>query len=140
MFNWLGQRFGKSQHKAKQPQLTKSSDDLGVTKNAQQRASSDSLRSLLKMAIADAEQIAASVKTRAQQEAEAEAARIIAQARLEVQEIKGKAEIEAQKQAEAILSAAKRKAEIVEVEVKHKALQYLLGVGEEIEKEIGFTL
>ena len=108
-----------------------------MQEDTRQQGPSDSLRSLLKTAIADAEQIADSIKMRAQAEAKAEAARIIAQANLEVQEIKCKAEIAAQKQAEEILSAANKMAEITEAEAKQRTLQFLVRVEEEVEKEIG---
>ncbi len=136
MFKRLSQRFGKSQKKTEQLQPREFSDDSVEQESAPQQVSSASLLSLLKTTIADAEQIAGSIKMRAQKEAEAEAARIIAQAQLEVQKIKGRAEIDAQKLAEDIISAANRKAEITEVEAKHKALQFLIGMGEEIEKEV----
>ena len=123
MFQRLGQRFGKSKQKTKQLQQRGFKDLVGQD-NAPQQVSSDSLRSLLKTAIADAEQIVASIKMRAQTEAEAEAARIIAQVKLEAEEIKGRAEIAVQKQAEDILSAANRKAEITVEGAKQKALQF----------------
>ena len=114
---------------------------------ASQQASADSLRSLLKTAVTDAEQLAASLKTKAQAEAEAEAAEIITQAKQEDHEIKRRAEIVAQKEAEDILSAANkkaedilsvvnRKAEITEVEARQNALLFLLRAREEIEKEV----
>ncbi|MFC2022486.1 hypothetical protein ACFLTR_04705, partial [Chloroflexota bacterium] len=136
MFEWRGQQFRRSKEKTGQLQPRESSD-LMVQDKTTQQVSPDLLRSLLKTAIADAEQIAGSIKMRAQTEAEAEAARIIAEARLEVEKIKGKAEINAQKQAEEILSAASRQAEITEVEAKYKALQFLIRAGEEVEKELG---
>ena len=90
----------------------------------------------------DAEQMAASIKMKAQQEAEAEAARIINQAKQEVQEIKLSAEIATEakliteKEAEDILSTVKRKTEIIEEEAKQRTLLYLLKAREEIEKQI----
>ena len=129
MFEWLGKGFRKSQEKIRRL-LQREVDDLMGQDETLQQASSDSLRALLKTAIADAEEIVASIKVRAQTEAEAEATRIIAQAKLEIQEIKDKAEIAAQKQAEDILSAASRKAEITEVEAKQKALQFLIRASE----------
>ena len=136
MFEWLGERFGKSKRKTEQLR-EREVDDSVEQGNAPQQAPSDSLRSLFKKAIADAEQIVASIKVRAQTEAEAEATKIITQAELEAQEIKGEAKITAQKEAEGILSAASREAEIAEVEAKQEALQSLTMVGEEVEKEIG---
>jgi len=125
MFQWLGQRFGKRRQKTGQLQQ-REFKELVSQDNASQQVSTDSLRLLLKTAIADAEQIVASIKMRAQTEAEAEATRIIAQVKLEAQEIKDRTEIAAQKQAEDILSAANRKAEITVKEATQKALQFQL--------------
>jgi len=136
MFEWLGERFGKNKRKTEQLR-EREVDDLMEQGNALQQAPSDSLRSLFKKAIADAEQIVTSIKVRAQTEAEAEATKIITQAELEAQEIKGEAKIAAQKEAEGILSEASSEAEIAEVEAKQEALQSLTMVGEEVEKEIG---
>ncbi len=136
MFGWLSRRFGKSQKKTVQLPPREFSDGSVEQESAPQQVSSGSLYSVLKTAIADEEQIADSIKMRAQKEAKAEAARIIDKAQLEAQEIKGRAEIDAQKRADDIISAANRKAEITEVEVKHKALQFLISVGEEVEKEV----
>ncbi len=96
MFEWLKQPLGKTKKKTEQSQ-PKESRDLAEEKKTWQQAPSDALRALLKTAIADAEQIVESIKTRAKTEAEAEAARIIAQAKLEVEEIKRRAEAAAQK-------------------------------------------
>ena len=131
----FGLQFGRSKQPAKELPQRATRVSLVETK-ASQPGSADSLRSLLKTAIADAEQIADSIKMRAQAEAEAEATRIIAQAKLEVDEIKGRAAIVAQREAEKILSEANRKAEITEIEAKQKALQFLIRASGEIEKEI----
>jgi len=116
-------------------------DDLIKQHKASQRASAASLRSLFKQATTDAEQIAASIKMKAQTEAEAEGARIIAQAKEEVQEIKRSVEIATQKEAENILedilAVANRKAEITETESKQKALLFLLKTREDVEEDIG---
>jgi len=151
MFKWLGQRSEKKKQKTKQlwetefnvvkdgldeEQVVAFIDNLIDQHRASQQASSDSLRSLLKTAVTDAEQMAASIKMKAQTEAEAETARIITQAKEEAQGIKRKAEIATQKEAEDILSVANRKAEITEVEAKQKALLFLLRAREEIEKEV----
>jgi len=101
-----------------------------------------SLDQLLETTVTDAEQLAASIKMKAQQEAEAEAERIINQAKQEVQEIKLSAEIATEaklateKEAEDILSTVKRKTEIIEAEAKQRTLLYLLRAREEIEKQI----
>ena len=97
---------------------------------------------LLETTVTNAEQLTASIKMKAQQEAEAEAERIISQAKQEVQEIKLSAEIAAEaklatgKEAEDILSTVKRKTEIIEAEAKQRTLLYLLKAREEIEKQI----
>ena len=129
LFGWFRQRLGKREQKTGQQQAG-GSGDLVTADSALRQASADSLRSLFKTAITDAEEIVASIKMRAQAEAEAEAARIIAQAKLEIQDIKGKAEIAVQKETEEMLSAANRKAEITEMEAKQKALQYLISASE----------
>ncbi len=130
------QKFVKVKQKTKQL-LGRESTGAVMQEDTRQQGPSDAVRSLLKTAIADAEQIADSIEMRAQVEAKAEAARIIAQANLEVQEIKDKAEIAAQKQAEEILSAANKMAEITEAEAKPRTAEFLVRVGEEVEKEIG---
>jgi len=138
MFKWLNKPLGKGKQKAKQL-LTTESKDLTELDNASQQAPSDALRSLLKRATADAEQIVTSIKERAQIEAEAEAVRIIAQAKLEVREIKDRAEIAAKKQAEDILAAAEEKTEITEVEepvqLQGEAAEVERGAAEELVEE-----
>ncbi len=151
MFKWLGQPLGKRKQNTRQlwerefnivkegldgEQVIAFVDDLIGQYKASQQASAASLRSLLKTAVTDAEQMAASIKMRAQTEAEAEAATITSQAKQEAQEIKRRAKIATQKEAEDILSVANRKAEITEVEAKQKALLFLLRAREEIEKDI----
>ncbi len=135
MLNWLNRPLGKNKSKIQPSPPRESKDGLIVEDRAPEEVSSDSPRSILNTAIADAEQIAASIKMRAQ--AEAEAAGIIAEAKIEAQEIRGKAEIAAQREAEDILLAAKKKAEISEIEAKQKTLQFLVTASEEIEREIG---
>jgi len=111
MFKWLGQW----RETGKQPKAS----------------SSASVRSILKTAVADAEQIVASIKMKAQAEAEEEAARIIAQASQEAEKVKREAETVVEKGVEDILAVANRKAESTEAEVEPAALS---GAGEEIEK------
>ncbi len=150
MFKWLSQRFEKKQ-KARQlwesefsvvregldeKQVVDFVNNLITQHRDSQQASADSLRSILKTAVTDAEQMAASIKMKAQAEAEAEGARIITQAKQGNQEIKRKAEIAAQKETEEILSVANKKAEITEVEAKQQALLFLLRAREEIETEV----
>ena len=151
VFKWLGQRAGKRKQKTRQlwerefnivnegldeEQVIAFVDNLIAEQKASQQASAASLRSVLKTAVTNAEQVAASIKMKAQAEAEDEAATIISQANQETEEIKRKAEIAAQKEAEDILSAANRKAEIAEIEAKQKARLFLLRAREDIEKEI----
>ena len=106
----------------------------------QQKAShqvvTTSLRALIEKAVTDGEQIATSIKIRAQKEAEDEAAIIISQAKQEAEEIKRRAGLDRQKDANEIVIASNRKAEIIEVEAKQKALLFFLKAREEIEKEI----
>ncbi len=151
VFKWLGRRPESREKKTKrlwerefkivragldEKQVISFVDDLVSQNRLSQGTSSMSLRSLLQTAIADAEQIADSIKMRAETEAKAETARIISQAEQDAQEIKRRAEVATQKEAEGILSVANRKAEITEVEAKQKALLFLLRVREEIEKEV----
>ena len=111
-------------------------DGVVQPNNVSSPLASDAINPLLKTAIDDAEQTAATIKNRARAEAEAEAGRIIAQAQMEAQQIKDNAETAAQKQTDDIVATAQRKAEIIEVEAKQKALQFLIAASEEIEKEI----
>ncbi|MFC1897233.1 hypothetical protein ACFLX8_01485 [Chloroflexota bacterium] len=151
MFKWLGQRAEKSKQKTRQlwesefnvvkegldeEQVVDFVNSLIDQHKTLQQTSADSLRSLLKTAVTDAEQMAASIKLRAQAEAEAEAARIITQAKQEDQEIKKKAEIAAQREAEDIVAVANKEAELTGVEAKQRALLFLLMAREEIEKEV----
>jgi len=151
MFNWFGQRGEKAKQEARrlwerefnitkegldEEQVVAFVNNLIAQHKASQQASAASLRSLLKTAVTDAEQIAASIKMKARAKGEAEAATIIAQAKQEGQEIKRKAEIATQKEAEDTLASANRKAEITELEATQKALLFLLRAREGIEKEI----
>ena len=151
MFNWFGQRGGKGKQEARrlwerefnitkegldEEQVVAFVNNLIAQQKASQQASAASLRSLLKTAVTDAEQIAASIKMKARAKGEAEAATIITQAKQEGQEIKRKAEIATQKEAEDTLASANRKAEITELEATQKALLFLLRAREDIEKEI----
>ncbi len=150
-FKWFGQPSGKKKRKMKQlwqkefdivknglreEQVVDFVNGLIAQQKASQQASAASLRSLIKTATTDAEQLAASIKMKAQAEAETETARIIAQAKQDAQEIRGRAEVATRKEAEDTLSVANRRAEITEVEAKQKALLFLLRAREEIEKDI----
>ena len=151
MFKWFGQRPKKSKQKTRQlwerefntvkdgldeKQVVAFVDDLIAQRKASQQASAASLRSVLKTAVTDAEQIAASIKLKAQTEAEEEAARTIDQAKQEADEIRRRTEVAAQEESEDILAASNRKAEISEVEMRQKALLFLLRAREKIEKEV----
>ena len=115
MFKWVGQLRNKGNHK----------------KNGA------SIHSLIQMAVRDAEQITNSIKTRAQAEAENEAAMTIDQARQNAEEIKANAEAAARKEAEDILSAANSRAEIAETEAKERIRLLLIRMKQELEEEIG---
>ncbi len=150
MFKWLTKRFDKKDKKVKKGRKTRllwGREFKTVKKGLDEKQVVDSVNDpvaqygasldpLLETTVTDAEQLAASIKVKAQQEAEAEAERIISQAKQEVQEIKLSAEIAAEKEAEDILSTVKRKTEIIEAEAKQRTLLYLLRAREEIEKQI----
>jgi len=151
MFKWLGQRAGKKKQKPEQlredefgdvkeglgaEQVVSIINNMIAQHSTLQQDSADSLRSLLKTVVADAEEMAASIKLRAQAEAEGEAAKIIDLARQEDQEIKKRAEIAAQKERENIISVANEQAEVIEAEAKQRAILFLLMAREEIEKEV----
>ncbi|MFC2056464.1 hypothetical protein ACFLTO_02710 [Chloroflexota bacterium] len=125
MFKWLGQQFEKSKLKTGQMQQRELNDDLVTEDSTPQQTTSDPLS---KRAEAVTEQLATSIKTKALAEAEAETSRIISQAKLEAQEIIDRAEIDAQE----IIATG----EITKIEAKQEALQRLIRVGEEMEKEI----
>ncbi len=155
MFKWFGQQVKERKPKTKQlwgiefniveeglaeEEVVTVVDNLIAQHKASQRASAASLRAVLKTAKNDAEQIAASIKLKAQTEAEAETTRMISQAKRDAheiaQEIERRAEIARQKEAEDVLSMAYEKAKIIEEEVRQKALLFLLRAREEIEGEI----
>lgn len=151
MFKWLGHRSDKGTEKTKQlldgefnivkegldeEQVVVFVENLTEQHRASQRASADTLSTLIKKAVTEAEQIAASIKMRAQTEAEDEATKIIEKARQEAEEIKKSAEAAAQKDAEDIISAADRKAELTEIETKQKIELVLLRAREDMEEAI----
>jgi len=108
----VGQRSGKNKQETKQLSRRGRDEGLAVEDKTGQQSPSDSLRALIERALTDAEQIVASIKTKAQKEAEDEATRIINQAKQSADEIRKRAEA-AQKQAEDVLSASNIKAEEV---------------------------
>jgi len=151
MFKWLGQQPEKRKQKTKQlwesefsvvkegldeKQIVAFVDNLIAQHRASQQISVASLRSLFEKAVADAEQISATIKMQAQAEAEEEATRTISQAKQEADEIRGKAEVAAQKEAEDIIATSNRKAELAEAEARQKSLLFLLRAREEIEREV----
>ncbi len=111
-------------------------DDLIDQHKVSQEASAASVRSLLQTTVTNAEQMAASIKMRAQADAESEAAMIISRAEQEADETRRRALVATQKEVEAILSVATRKAEITEIGARHNALLFLLKAREELEKEV----
>ncbi len=110
MFEWLGRQRG-TRKQAPEKQVT------------EKQKTSASVRSVLKTAVADAEQIVSSIKMKAQTEAEEETARIIAQANQEAEEIKGRAETAAEKGTGDILPAASIKTEKPQGEVVEEKVQ-----------------
>lgn len=105
------------------------------------RYEASSPASVLKTAVADAEQILTSIKMRAQAEAEEAAARIVAQANQEAEKIKGSSATVAEREAEDILSLANREAELAEAEAKPEALPETGEKAEEtIEEKAGGTI
>ncbi|MFC1860393.1 hypothetical protein ACFLYC_02335 [Chloroflexota bacterium] len=152
MFKWLGkQSEGETRNTKRlwenefnivsegldEKQVVAFVDNLIAQHKTLQKASADSLRSLLETAIADAEQLAASIKAKSQSEAETKATEIINQAKQKREEIKRSTKVAAEKEAGDILAAANRKAQITEVEAKQQALLFLLRAREETEKEVG---
>ncbi len=159
---WLSQPLGKRKQRLSQPlgkrkkntrqlwdrefnivdkgldeeQVSAFINDLIEKHKSSQESAATSLQSIIQKAVTDAEQIADSIKRRAQAEAEAEGVSIIDQAKQETEEIKRRTKIDAQKEIEDILLVAHRKAGITEVEAKQKALLFLLKAREEIGEEI----
>ena len=131
-----GREFNIVKNGLNREQVISFVDSLIEKHKSSQEASSASLRSLLKKAVTDAEQLAINIKTKAQADAQAEATRMIDRAKQETHEIQRRAEQAAQKEAEDIISAANRKAQIIEVESKQQASIYLLKAREDIEKEV----
>jgi vacuolar-type H+-ATPase subunit H len=110
--------------------------NLLAQSKARQKESADSLRLVIDRAVRDVEQAVASIMMKAQADAENEAARIIDKANQQANEIRRKAELVAQKQAKEILSEARKEAAIIETEARQKAQPFLLKAREEIEEEI----
>jgi len=157
LFKWLTKRFDKKGkkkgEKVRKTRLLQEREFKTVGRGLDEEQVVDSVNDpvaqhgavldpLLETAVTNDEQLAISIKMKAQQEAEAEVERIINQAKQEVREIKLSAEIAAEaklateKEAEDILSTVKRKTELIEAEAKQRTLLYLLKAREEIEKQI----
>jgi len=101
------------------------------TKRQDRTSSSASARSVLQRAVADAEQIVASIKEKAKAEAEEEAVRIIARAAEEVEEMKREIEAVAGRELGETTVVATGEAGSPDVEVKSEAIPE---VGEEVIK------
>ena len=122
IFRWFSKRI-----ETKKEDETSSSASVSVSKRLTQRIetkkkgetlSPASARSVLRRAVADAEQIVASVKERAKAEAEEEATKIIAQAAEEVKEMKRKIEAVAERELGEVGLEATGETEITGVELK----------------------
>lgn len=153
MYKWFTNRFGKKSKKDKKARLLqkRNSRTVETGRDAEQVvASANDLTAEhgaavdppLETTVTSDEQLAIGIKMKALAEAEAEAARIISQAKQEVEELKLSAEIAAEaklateKEAEDILSTVRRKTELIEAEAKQRTILYLLKAREEIEKQI----
>ena len=153
MYKWFTNRFGKKSKKDKKARLLQKRKSRTVERGRDEEQVVASANDLtaghgaavappLETTVTNDEQLAIGIRMKALAEAEAEAARIISQAKQEVEEIKLSAEIAAEaklateKEAEDILSTVKRKTEIIETEAKQRTLLYLLKAREEIEKQI----
>jgi len=151
MFKWLEQSLGKRKQKTKllwekefnivnkgldEKQVVNFINNLTAQPDTSQQASSPALDSLLKTAASHAQQMTASIKTKAEEEAQTKAAIIIDQAKQEAEEIKQRAQSATEREQEDILSAAKAKAEIAQIETKQQALLFLLRIREEMDKEV----
>lgn len=110
MFEWLGRQRGT---KKQEPEK----------REAEKQKTSASVRSVLKTAVADAEQIVDSIKMKAQAEAVEEAAGIIVRAKQEAEEIKRRAETKVAKKAEDILPVENKKAEESQEEVVEEKVE-----------------
>jgi len=157
MFKWLTKRSDKNVRKARllwgrefnivkkgldEEQVVAFVDDLIAEHKASQEASAASPRSVLETTVTDAEQMAPSIKMKAQQEAEAEAERIINQAKQEAKRIKEaeqlaasikmKAQQEAEAEAERIINQAKQEAKRIRRSAKVAAQKE--ATGKEIEE------
>lgn len=99
-----------------------------------------SLGSLTERAAIEADKTAAGIKARARSEAEAEAARIIAEANQRTQEMMAEAKKAAQEatqqEVQGILQAALRKAAIVELQAKQQGQLFLIRSRESIEGDL----
>jgi len=106
------------------------------TPQSEQTPPPDAIRSIIERAVTDAEQLAASIKTRAQQEAVEEAAKIIGEAKQKADEIRRQTEMATKEETGDILEELNTKARLIEEEAKQRVESLLLQVRQEIGKEV----
>jgi len=106
------------------------------TPQREETSSPDAIRSIIERAVTDAEQLAASIKTRAQQEAVEEAAKIIGEAKQKADEIRRQTEMATKEETGDILEELNTKARLIEEEAKQRVESLLLQVRQEIGKEV----
>jgi len=137
-----GQEFNIVKKGLAEEEVTKFVTDLMSKYRAlaEQREHILSLGTLSEKAAIEADKVAADIKARAEREAEAEAASIIAKANQRAREMMAEAKRAAQeatqKEVEGILLAARRKAAIIETEAKQQAQLYLIRSREAIQGEL----
>jgi len=112
----LNHQSEKEKEETGQPLQSELNSEPAADDKASEQAYVNSLHSLIERAVTDAEQIVASIRTKAQTEAKEEAVRIIDKAKQGAAEIREKAEAAAQKQAEDVLAALTKKGEITKAE------------------------
>lgn len=117
-------------------------DDLKTRYRAllEQQEHSASLRSLSEKTIMEADRVATDIKLRAKREAEAEVAKIIAEAKQRSQdmmeEAKRSAETATKEEVEDILAVADKRAEMIETEARQRAHSFLIRAREKIEGQM----
>jgi len=120
----------------KRPRKPKEAEQIAGPVSDQVAQQSAPSNPVLESTVTEPEEIATSIKMMAQQEAEAEAERIISQAKQEIQKIKSRAKIAAQKEVEAeverIISQAKQDAEEIVRGAEVKAKKEAEGKAEKI--------
>lgn len=111
-------------------------DNLSAQPDNSESVTAESLRSLIDRMITDVGQIAASIKIKAEAEAQEEAVKIIDQAKQGAADIRKSVAVAAGKEAEEVLAALKNKTGISQEDARKKAQLYLLKVRQEIELEV----